>query len=77
MTKRKKDASIVAHKEKAPELRTLASQLSLKFSELDVPGNDKVIRFTFKISDEDLTRLLQMVPRDVFAYHAIVGGSTK
>src|SRR5687768_6610953 len=74
MTKHEKDASIVAHKEKASELRTLASQLNLKFSELDVPGNDKVIRFTFEISDEDLTRLLQQIPRDVFAYQALIGG---
>jgi hypothetical protein len=74
MTKHEKDASIVAHREKASELRTLAAQLNLKFSELDVPGNDKVIRFTFEISDEDLTRLLQQIPRDVFAYQAIIGG---
>lgn len=77
MTQRKKDASIVTHKEKAPELRKIVSGLNLQCSELEVPGNDTVIRFTFKITDEELGRLLQLVPRDIFAHQEIIGGLPK
>jgi glycerophosphoryl diester phosphodiesterase len=67
-----KPLGIVARREKAADLRAIAQGLDLTFQESDVPGNDKVVRFEFSISERDRPRLLNAIPMDVFAYRGYI-----
>ncbi len=67
---RRHKAVIVALERKAAELRRVANDLNVEFTESVVPGEHGVIRFTFELSDEESLRLARLVPQDVYARRA-------
>jgi STE24 endopeptidase len=69
-----REASIVALGSKAEDLRRIARGLGLKYTESDVPGESGHIRFTFLLTEEELSRLIGAVPHDVYAQRGYFGG---
>jgi len=70
-----KPAVITALKSKAHLVRQVASELGFLYDEGSVTGRDDLVRFSFKQMDDDASRKLAAVmPTEVYAYSAIVGG---
>jgi hypothetical protein len=71
----KRPAGITVPKEKAGGVRQIAAQEGFSYKEKAVPGRDDLIRFLFeKMDDADTQRLVAAIPRDVYAYRAVIGG---
>jgi hypothetical protein len=63
----KSPLSIVALKDKAEDVRLIAHDLGFEYTESAVPGEPNSVRFAFALTQEEFFRLLNVVPRDLFA----------
>ena len=62
-------------KDKAGVVRQIAAQEGFSYKEKAVPGRDDLMRFVFdEMDDADTQRLVAAIPRDVYAYRAVIGG---
>ena len=69
-------AVITALLSKAHLVREAALQLGISYSETPVVGHEDQVKFRFDPIDEATTReLLALVPREAYAYRAIIGGA--
>lgn len=67
-------AAIVVLKSKADAVRQLAAEHGFAYKEAPVLEREDAVRFYFAPMDDATTRrLLSIIPRDVYAYHAVVG----
>ena len=65
-------ASITALSDKAGVVRQIASTLGFAYSEEKVFEGDLVlVRFSFELTDNETTKLVSSIPREVYAYQAI------
>jgi hypothetical protein len=67
---KKSRIGIVALAQRAGALRRIADDLGFKYTESAVPDEPESIRFTFVLTEEESTRLLRLVPHDVYARRA-------
>jgi hypothetical protein len=69
----KKQAVISALHEKADVVRAISARHGLKWRELD-HRDEGFTKFIFMVTDEQKFALIREVPRDVYAFQAIIGG---
>ena len=70
-------AVITALLSKAHLVRETALQLGIPYKESPVAGRDDLVKFSFGPLDEATTRkLVALVPREAYAYRAIIGGAS-
>ena len=70
----RRPASIVVLKSKADLVRQIAAEHGFSYKEAPVLEREDAIRFYFESMDDATTRrLVSVIPRDVYAYRALVG----
>jgi hypothetical protein len=67
---KKSRIGIVALARRAVALRCIADDLGFNYLESAVPDEPESIRFTFELTEEESSRLLRLVPHDVYARRA-------
>jgi hypothetical protein len=70
----KSPCSIVTLESKADDLRRIARDFGVAFTEQAVPDEPGAIRFFFELTDDEQFGFLNAIPRDVFARQAYVLG---
>jgi hypothetical protein len=64
--------SIVALKDRAEDLRRIARDLGFEYTESAISGEPGSVRFAFELTQEEFFRLLNAIPRDVFAHRGFL-----
>jgi hypothetical protein len=73
MAKSKHPAVVTVSRAHAPLVRQVALEQHLTYEEASVPGEDGLARFHFGLLDDEASyRLVSAIPREAWAYHAVI-----